>query len=480
MARRPRLPRRGRPRSLSRARFLRAALIAAALIAAALAWQGDRILEKVLYWRFGAQLPPPAFAPPRDATEARVQDLDYLSRLTSVERSFTPRTAAEFQRRVAQLKQQAATLDRATFLLGASYAVAAAGNAHTNVDARAWREQLSSVPVRFEWFAEGLHVVRARDAAVGLLGARVVAIDGLDIEALVGEAARYFGGTPEFARTSSLVYLESPEAIHAVHREAPADRLALRIVDLEGRERNVDVNALAPPQRPEVSRAGRLLSPVPLPDEDAAAWHALLSAEQPPPSLREPGHSLYATRLADGTLYLHLWQVRDDASGSVGDAMRRAIGDGPWRRIVLDVRFDRGGDYPTVYAAVRELPARLAPGGRLFVLTDPTTFSAAIIVAALAKHFGGERTVIVGEPAGDRLAFWAEGNSFELPNSKLRVMTSTGYHDWAHGCRELRCFWPNFWYDAGVGSVDPTIRVAWRFADYRHARDTVLQRALEP
>lgn len=443
-------------------------------------WQGDRIAEKVLYWRFGAQLPAASFPLARDATEARLQDLDDLSRLTSVERSFTPATAAAFEGRVQDLRQRAATLDRATFLLGVSHAVAAAGNAHTNVDARAWREQLSSAPVRFEWFAEGLHVVRACDEALGVLGARVVAIDGFGIEALVHEAASYFGGTPEFVRTSSLVYLESPEAIHAVHGEAPADRLSLRIVDAEGRQRDVDVPALAPPQRPEVSRAGRLLSPVPLPDEDASAWHPLLSPDDVPPSLREPERSLYATRPAAGMLYLHLWQVRDDASGRVGDAMRNAVGATPWARIVLDVRFDRGGDYPAVYAAVRDLPAHLAPGGKLIVLTDNTTFSAAIIVAALAKHFGGERTVIVGERAGDNLAFWAEGNSFRLPNSKLRVMTSTGYHDWAHGCRELRCFWPNLWYGVGVGSVDPSIRVAWRFADYRQGRDTVLQRALEP
>ena len=200
----------------------------------------------------------------RDDLEARAQDLDYLARLTSGDRSFTPRTAGEFRRRVARLREDAASLDRTTFLLGASEAVAAAGNAHTNVDLRDWREQLASLPVRFEWFAEGLHVVRATNEAVELLGARVLAIDGLEPQALGAEGA-------------------------------PA-----------------------------------------------------------------------------------------------------------WRRIVLD-----------------------------------------------------------------------------LPNSKLKVTTSTAFHDWAHGCRELRCFWPNVRYDVAVGSVDPDVAVAWRFADYRRGVDTVLQRTLE-
>jgi hypothetical protein len=453
-------------------------------LAVALAWKGDRVAEKVLYWRFGGQLPSPAYPPPRDATEARLQDLDYLARMPEVDRSFAAGATREFTRRVAALRARAGALDRASFLLGVSEAVAAADNAHTNVDAKAWREQLSSVPVRFEWFAEGLHVVRAHPGYTALLGARVLAIDSRDPEALAGEAARYFGGPGTFVRSMSPVYLESPEALHAAHAEVPADRLELRVADAQGNERSVLLPALPPPQRPAASKAGRLLSPVPLPDEDGATWHPMIPASaEIPVSLREPERSLHAERLDDATVYLHLWQVRDDASGPVGEAIERALGahGAPrWRRIVLDVRFDRGGDYPAVYAALRHLPRRLADDGRLLVLTDNSTFSAAIIVAALAKHFAPGRTTIVGEPAGDRLAFWAEGGAFELPNAKLRVTTSTGYHDWARGCRELRCFWPNFWYDVGVGSVDPDVRAAWRFADYRRGVDTVLARALEP
>ena len=86
---------------------------------------------------------------------------------------------------------------------------------------------------------------------------------------------------------------------------------------------------------------------------------------------------------------------------------------------------------------------------------------------------------IVGEKPGDRLAFWAEGTSIDLPNSKIAINISTGYHDWAHGCRELRCYWPNYFYDVGVGSLDPDVTMGWRFADYARAVDTVLERALD-
>jgi hypothetical protein len=445
------------------------------------AWQRDRVLDKMLYWRFGASMPAADFPAPRDADEARLQDLDYLGRMTRIDRSFSPRAAVEFSDRIASLRAKAASLDRAGFLLGVSEAVAAADNAHTNVDSRAWREQLSSVPVRFEWFAEGLYVVRARNGASGLLGARILAIDGFEPGVLVREAARFFGGPETFVRTSSLVYLESPEALHAVHPDAPLDRMVLRLIGADGLERTAEIAALPAPQRPEVSKAGRLYSPVPLPDE-TSDWRTVLDFAAPIPlSLRGPDRSVYSLPLDEATLYVHVWQLRDDPSGKVGEEIERAVGVGArWRRIVLDVRFDRGGDFPWAYDQVRRLPEHLAPDGRILVLEDDTTFSAAIIVAALAKHFGGERTTLIGEGPGDRLEFWAEGNAFALPNSKLRIMTSTGYHDWAHGCRELRCYWPNYWYGVGVGDVDPAVRVAWRFADYRRGVDTVLARALEP
>ncbi len=378
------------------------------------------------------------------------------------------------------MRARAPSLDRARFLLGISEAVAAADNAHTNVDLRAWREQMDSAPVRFEWFAEGLHVVRALAANEDVLGARVMRIDGREVEGLAKESARYFGGSPEFARISSLAMLESPQALHVLHDDMPADRLLLDVADGAGGERRVELPAVAPVDAPGMTKPGRVYSPVPLPGETPGQWRTVLSPSGDlPPSLRDPAHTLYATRLGDGTLYLHLWQIRDDDTGPVETHLLEAMqAASPAKRIVLDLRFDAGGDYPTVYAAIKALPRYLAPDGRLFVLNDNTTFSAAIVATALARHFAGARMTIVGEPPGDRLAFWSEGNSFTLPNSKVRIMTSTAYHDWAHGCRELRCYWPNFLYDVGVGTVEPQVKVAWRFSDYRRGLDTVLERAL--
>lgn len=455
--------------------------VAAVLAMLALAWKGDALYEKVLYLRYGTPLAKPSGPAPRDAVEARLQDLEVLASLTDVDRSFTPQAKVRFAGEVAALRARAASLDDAGFFLGVARAVALSGNAHTNVDLVSWRKQLAALPLRFAWFPEGLYVIRARSGYEALLGARVLAIDGYPPERLEREASAYFAGTPEYLRSVSPVLLESPAALHALHGEADAKSIALRVRDAAGAERRLDVAAIAPSESPRAVKPGRLRSPVALADEAPGAWHALLGGEAIPASLRGPEHVTYATRLDEETLYLHLWQVRDEPGETIERRIAQAVGEAsapPWRRIVLDLRFDAGGDYPTVYAAMRALPTRLAADGRLLILTDETTFSAAIITGVLAKHFAGSRATVLGSTPGDRLAFWAEGTPARLPNSGIRIGVSTGYHDWAHGCRVLACWWPNFYYDVAGGNLEPSIAVRWRFADYARGVDTVLERAL--
>jgi len=198
-------------------------------------------------------------------------------------------------------------------------------------------------------------------------------------------------------------------------------------------------------------------------------------------SLRDPNQSLFSLKLAADVLYLHLWSIHSDVRGRLDAQLREAFRQAPaWRRIIIDLRFDTGGDYPDLYHAIEELPSHLTRDGKVIVITDNTTFSAAIITAALVKHFAGERAVIVGERPRDRLVFWAEGSQMQLPNSKIEIPVSTGLHDWARGCRDpTRCYWPNIWYGSiGVGNVEPDVRASWKFEDYRRGIDTVLEAAL--
>jgi hypothetical protein len=447
--------------------------------AAMLAFVVPRAYDKVLDLRYGATLRPTAGPPPRTAAEARLQDLDYLAGLPTGDRSVSAEAAGEFGRRIGELRANAATIDAGQLFMGVARAVASSGNAHTAVDDASWQSRLARAPVRFAWFPEGLFVVRAAGEAIPLLGMRVLSIDGFEPEMIAAQAADYIPGTAQRVRAVSPWLLESPEALHALHSEASAERLDLRVADAKGMAHSASLAALRAVDAPSPVKPGRELSPEPIPGEHSLAWRALLAQSPIPESLRGPTRSVHAARLSDEALYVHLWKVRDDPGDPVDAQIERALGAGGWKRIVLDLRFDAGGDYPRVYHALRRMGRALAPDGRLAILVDDTTFSAAMICAVLARHFVGERAVVLGSVPGDRLAFWAEGTPLTLPNSGIVVGVGTGFHDWAHGCRVLACWWPNFYYDVAGGDLAPDIPVRWSFADYERGRDSVLIRALE-
>jgi hypothetical protein len=149
--------------------------------------------------------------------------------------------------------------------------------------------------------------------------------------------------------------------------------------------------------------------------------------------------------------------------------------------VIIDLRDNNGGNFANAMLFSQALPKMLPQDGKIFVLVGPGTFSAAIVMASLLKGHGGAKTVLIGEPMGDRGQFWAEGKAawLRLPNSKLEVHGATQFEDWENGCDDLdRCFWVNVAFGVKGVSLMPEIQVARSFADYVAGRDAVLERAV--
>ena len=147
--------------------------------------------------------------------------------------------------------------------------------------------------------------------------------------------------------------------------------------------------------------------------------------------------------------------------------------------VILDLRYDGGGDYMNTYGFARELPKLIPPAGQIIVLTGPATFSAGISTAAFVKHAGQARVMIVGEPVGDRLQFFSEGGRACLPNYPLCVAYETGKHDYQHACTDWDvCFWLNYFFQFRVKSLDPDEVIPLSFKDWRAGVDPVLDRAI--
>ncbi|HWU54225.1 MAG TPA: hypothetical protein VN175_01905, partial [Rhizomicrobium sp.] len=95
------------------------------------------------------------------------------------------------------------------------------------------------------------------------------------------------------------------------------------------------------------------------------------------------------------------------------------------------------------------------------------------------KNAGGEMVKIVGEPVGDRLAFYSEGGMACLPNSKICVNYQVGKHDYGGPCQGWDCFGLDWFYPVQVTNFAPDQTIARNFADWNSGRDTAYEWSLK-
>ena len=384
------------------------------------------------------------------------EDLDYFaSELPAREMDlFKLIPEGEFKREVAELKAEVPTLSDAEIVLRLTRLAARLGVAHAlvKIGSATSIHALHLYPVTMRWFSDGLAIVATAQEYQRMLGTRVVRIGSMtpkQIETAV---------TPYIAHENDAhVHAESPRYMSMVElmqheKIAGADgHLQLTCAKLDGQEFTMEI---APPGRGETRRKLADAADIPPASTALCCKHR---------------KSLYwCEYLPDTqTLYLQFNSHHEEPGRPFKDFARElfAVADlYPVRRMVLDLRFNKGGHSEVaapLEAGLRSRPA-LTAKGHLYVLIGWTTFSAGMDEAAyFRKHF---HAILVGEPAGNKPNHYGSAESFKLPNSKLEVEYSTRY------TRLIR--------DADPSSLDPDIPVPSRLNDFLAGRDPVLEAAL--
>lgn len=392
------------------------------------------------------------------------------------DRSYSEAARAAAERRLQQLEASTELPSPARFGLALAELAALADNAHTAAFPTPRLQRCARVPIRLAPFGTGFHVLRTRAEHAGLLGARLVSIDDTAIGTLRDAAHRLAGGTAAWRDRTAPYLFECPEWLRALGLGRADDRARYRFETPEGRAIEATLAAEAPhPQRVHADTARLLLPGVNGPE---FGWHGLLAAEHAPWWLLDAPQRLRWQHRADlDALVVQMRQTADSPNLRLADffeAARSATQQLAPRHLVLDLRHNGGGDLTRARDAVERLPD-LVPG-RLFVLTSPWTFSAAITLAAALKQAAPERTTVVGEPVGDRLQFFAEGRSLTLRHSREVLRASLERHDYQDGCRAFPdCHAPVARRPIRVASLEPDLPAPLGLDDYRHGRDPALE-----
>jgi hypothetical protein len=386
--------------------------------------------------------------------------VDYL--LASIRR-FRPEYAGgrplpdSILRAAARVKERVGALTDAQVAVELQKLVSLLGRGHTGVgfrgDLPARLGRTGGLPLVFHLFPEGVLVVNADSAHRALVGARVVAVDGVPVERVLRAIEPLVQSDEgESFRLNAPEVLRTPHVLHALGIAREPGRVRLGVEDAAGRAREVEVASSEAP-------VARTLLPPP-------------GAPTPPPlSMSRPGEWYWFEPLAaDSAVYVNFSrtfpQEGRENLAEFGLRLRRWLAEHPGTRgVVVDVRRNTGGNtylYPELLRTLIAHDAR--EGARLFVLVGRNTGSAAMNFVVELDRL--TNAVFVGEPTGAQPRQHGDPAVLVLPYSGLPLYLSTV--EWSLTSPRDARRW-----------IAPDVPVALTADDYRANRDPVLDTVLE-
>lgn len=398
------------------------------------------------------------------------------------DKSFSPAATREFDRIIDQAIANADSLDPLGFWMALSRALAVSGNGHTNVEAD--DPPFPGLPVNAWWFRDGLYIVQTQPGYDSLLGARIEKIGKDDPRQALAAVTPYISGNSAWVRVQSPGYLRIPALLNrlGVTRSATETELTVRL--RSGESRRVTLPLASEPDPATEQENWRALMPAPA--SQKGRWEGVLDSAKSVPLTYQAPVDVSTHWLGQGhrVLYIRSNQIEGLDGSDLGlkleMALLQEVAAYRPKSVIVDLRYNWGGNFGYTIAFAQALPKLLPPGGHDYVLVSGDTFSAAIVTAAMLEEAGGSKVVLLGTPMGDDAGFWAEGRPIPLPHSKLGLRPAPQFEDWGRGCHDMkRCFWPNvIWGPKSPISLRPEEEIAPTFAEYAAGRDPVLERAM--
>lgn len=429
------------------ARMLAGVVLAGALLAPPAGAQDTAPVDRVVGWR-------------GDIAVIREQ---FMQR----DRSYADEERAAALAILDRLDTNTAALSDQEIVAGFAQVAAASRNAHTRAYLLRNRGWWRRYPIRIWPFADGWRVVATQPGYEQLLGVRLTRIGGRPIDAAVEAVRPLFAGNDAWATYMATYSLTSPDALLGVH-VIDADTIVF-----EGEGAHGAVSASVAPM-PLVRRDG--------PEESwwflaprNTGWRHVLEGRQMATFLAEPTRNYLMRRCARDTLYVQFYRAQNTQEESVrafGQRVLAEIAANPPRRLVIDVRFNTGGNLDLAlpfFTALAETPIAQSNRG-FFIISGINTFSAGITPMVHMRQ--DARVTLVGEGPGDELDYWSEGGNVPLPYSGISMHFADRMHTYSRVRYDLpgNLLHTNF----DIDSAEPDVRTRWRWRDYLGGRDPSL------
>jgi hypothetical protein len=419
---------------------------------------------------------------PRLTSGQMREDLIYVRDVWKPQdRSFDPAATRAFDR-IIDRAIAVPNLDPLGFWMSISRALAVSGNGHTNVDGDI--PPFPGLPFNAWWFRDGLYIVQTQPRYDFLLGARIEKIGKDNPQQALAAVTPFISGRSTWIKTQSPGYLRIPALLHrlGITRSDTSAQLTVRLRG--GEVKRVMLPLSSEPDPTTDQENWRALMPAPA--SQKGRWPGVLDTVKPLPLTYRAPVDVESRWLGPDhhILYIRSNQIErlrgKDLGKKLADMIVQQVAPQRPKSVIVDLRFNWGGNFVNTILFAQALPKLLPAGGHDYVLVSGSSFSAAIVAAAMLKESGGNRVVLLGTPMGDNGAFWAEGRPIALPQSRLELRPAPQFEDWSQGCHDIkRCFWPDVvWGPKSRISLQPEFRISPTFAEYAAGQDPVLAKAM--
>jgi hypothetical protein len=364
-------------------------------------------------------------------------------------------TQPEFEAAVAKLIADVPAMSDRAIEVTLFRLVAALGDGHTAiVGSRTRLEYALTLPLGFYVFDDGVYIVSAAPGHADLVGAKVLALDGMPVDAALARI------DPLIAHDNTMwVKAMEPQDLRhvpmlkelGIAKAENAVALSLELHDGSRKTVQVDTD----PSAPDIWNA--------LPKPAGWSW----IADNSTADFQRGNDKAYWWKWveADGILYVQYNKIADGTSQTLAgfaQALSAAIGKYPVRKLVVDMRNNNGGDTylnePLLWAVAGN--PKVNQVGHLYVIIGRRTFSAAMnAVSYFGKY---TKAVFVGEPTGGKPNAPGDETFFTLPYSGIVVNLSDRY-------------WQGTWPDDFSDWRAPDIAAPVRFDDFAAGRDAAMQ-----
>jgi len=319
--------------------------------------------------------------------------------------------------------------------------VASANVAHNSVNTPNGFGFSSRLPLAFQWFADGPAVTGAAPEYASAIGTRVVRIGEWTPDEVLAQVAPYIAHENQaWLRIWAMEFLRPRAVLQHFHLLGADGRVTFTLQKPGGETFTLAVATA-----------------------DARTERRTIDA--PIPLFRsQPGKYYWHRYLEDsGTLYIQYNVCENDPKLPFAAFASQVLADADARhprRVVIDLRFNGGGNSRVIGPLKSGLAARRKAAGGMYVLIGPGTFSSAELNAEELKR--SLKATLVGEATGGKPGGYGEVKELKLPNSKLVVRYTT----------------KNFGMQRGPSMLEPDIAAPRTLADVIEGRDRALEAAI--